>query len=98
MLARARRFAGLFALVFTCLFVAPQALSQDASTGAVRGSVTDATGGRIAGANIVLVNEATGFRYSIASDSEGRFAFDLLPAGEYSARATAEKKTVGHRS
>src|SRR5208283_610336 len=45
---------------------------------------------RISGATIVLVNDATGFRYSIASDSEGRFAFELLPPGNYTARATAQ--------
>jgi hypothetical protein len=65
--------------------------AQDASTGAVRGTVSDSTGGRIADATIALVNEATGFRYSMASDSEGRFTFDLLPPGDYSARATADK-------
>ncbi len=74
-----------------CLLFVRNASGQDASTGALRGIVTDATGSRIAGANIALVDEATGFRYSMVSDSEGRFAFDLLPPGEYSARATEEK-------
>ncbi len=64
--------------------------AQDASTGALRGLVTDATGARIAEATIVVVNEANGFRYSIASDAEGRFVFELLPPGDYSARVTAE--------
>jgi hypothetical protein len=71
------------------LLLAGCALAQDASTGAVKGTVLDATGSVIADATIVLINTATGFRYSIATDAEGRFAFDMLPPGDYSARATA---------
>jgi len=65
------------------------ALTQDASTGAIRGSAFDSTGRRIQGASVALVNTATGIRYGVITDSEGRFAFDLLPPGEYSARAEA---------
>jgi hypothetical protein len=65
------------------------ALAQDASTGAVKGTVVDVTGSVIADATVVLINVATGFRYSIATDPSGRFAFDMLPPGDYSARATA---------
>jgi hypothetical protein len=79
----------LLALIVVCLFAA-SSFAQDASTGALRGTVNDATGGRIGDAAIALVDEATGARYSIASDSEGRFVFQLLPPGDYTARATAE--------
>ena len=64
--------------------------AQDASTGAIRGTVSDATGSRIPGATIVLVNAAKGFRYSVTTDAEGRFVVDLLPPGEYSGRAIAK--------
>src|SRR5437773_4836319 len=76
---------------FVCmiLLLAATALSQDDSTGAIRGSVFDSTGGRIHGATVALVDTATGLRYGITTDSEGRFAFDPLPPGEYSARAEA---------
>src|SRR5437667_8009315 len=76
---------------FVCmiLLLVATALTQDASTGAIRGSVFDSTGGRIHGASVALVNTATGIRYGVITDSEGRFAFDLLPPGEYSARAEA---------
>src|SRR5712692_2928802 len=68
------------------LFLVSAALAQDASTGALRGTVTDASGSRIPRATVVLVNTATGLRYSTATDSEGHFAFELLPPGDYSAR------------
>ena len=82
----------VFSLFFCCLlfaFLPAASRAQDASSGAVRGTVVDSTGGRIGDAAVVLVNLDTGFRYSIASDAEGRFAFELLPPGDYALRATA---------
>jgi hypothetical protein len=76
-------------LLTTLLLLFSSAIAQDASTGAVRGTVTDPSGGVIPEATVVLLNMANGFRYSIATDSQGRFAFDMLPPGDYSARATA---------
>src|SRR5947208_4609971 len=66
---------------FVCmiLLLAATALAQDASTGAIRGSVFDSTGGRIHGASVALVNTATGIRCGFTTDSEGRFSFALLP-------------------
>ena len=74
--------------VLTYLLLA-SALAQEASTGAIRGTVVDAAGSRIAGATVALVNAATGFRYGATTGLEGRFSFELLPPGEYSGRAEA---------
>ncbi len=68
--------------------------AQDASTGAVCGTVSDASGGRIPNASIVFVSTATGFRYTATTDGDGQFALDLLPPGEYSGRAAAEKMSA----
>ncbi len=46
---------------------------------------------RLSGATVALVNNSTAFHYQQTSDAEGRFAFGLLPPGDYSARVTAEK-------
>ena len=43
------------------------------------------------GATVALVNDATGTHYEQASDQAGRFAFELLAPGEYSARVAADK-------
>jgi hypothetical protein len=51
----------------------------------------DASGGRVPGTSIALINNATGLHYSAISDGLGQFSFELLPPGAYLARAIAEK-------
>lgn len=80
----------IFAYLVFFLFLARLSFSQDAATGAIHGTVLDPAGSRIAKASIVAINSANGVRYSTTSDSEGRFALDLLPPGDYSARAIAQ--------
>ncbi|MFZ0770905.1 MAG: TonB-dependent receptor [Candidatus Sulfotelmatobacter sp.] len=84
--------ASLFAS-FACslLLLVSLAFAQDAATGAIHGTVIDPAGAHIAQASIVAVNSATGARYATTSDAEGRFALDLLPPGDYTARAVADK-------
>ncbi|MFZ2085200.1 MAG: carboxypeptidase-like regulatory domain-containing protein, partial [Candidatus Sulfotelmatobacter sp.] len=85
--------ASLFIIIrrlFCSLLLASLAFAQDAATGAIRGIVLDPTGSRIAQASIVAVNSATGARYSTTSDAEGRFSLELLPPGDYTARAVAD--------
>ena len=75
------------ARLLACFLFLTAALAQDASTGAVRGTVSDQAGGRIPGATVAVVNNATGLRYSKLTDIEGRFVLQLLPPGDYSGRA-----------
>jgi hypothetical protein len=82
------RLHGLFFASLIFLLGIP-AFAQDASTGAIRGTVVDSSGRRIVDASIALVDSAQGFRYFVTSDSEGQFVFELLPPGEYAARAVA---------
>jgi hypothetical protein len=82
--------------VFTFIFVLwfgvwpVHICAQDAASGALRGTVVDASGSRVARASVVAVNVATSIRFFTTSDAEGRFAIGLLPPGEYFARAVAE--------
>ncbi|MFZ3340945.1 MAG: TonB-dependent receptor [Terriglobales bacterium] len=66
------------------------AWGQDASTGALRGSVLDAQGKAVTNADVIAICVETGVRYHTATDVAGRFVVDLLPPGNYSARAEAE--------
>jgi hypothetical protein len=74
--------AALFSVLFAITCPA-----QDAATGAIHGTVVDTGGSRIGAATVVLVNSATNFHYATTSDITGRFAFELLPPGDYSGRA-----------
>src|SRR5580692_1529086 len=76
--------------ILSLLVLLSSALAQDAATGAIHGTVVDLHDLRIPGATIAVVNTATGARYSVTSDVEGRFAIDLLPPGDYSARVVAK--------
>ncbi len=76
-------------LVALIAFALP-CLAQDVSTGAIRGVVLDSSNSRIRAASVVLINDATGLRYEHVSDGAGRFAFELLPPGDYSARVIAD--------
>ena len=66
-------------------------LAQDASTGALRGTVVDSHGAAIVAADVMAVRMENGLRYHVVTDGRGRYVFDLLPPGEYVARAEAEK-------
>lgn len=64
--------------------------SQDSATGSMAGTVFDPSGGRVLGASVAIVNTAMATRYSTITDAEGRFALNLLPPGDYSARVEAQ--------
>jgi len=80
----------LVAVLFIIALACP-GFSQDASTGAIHGIVTDANGDRLPGATVAFVNVATGQRYSMNADREGWFAFELLTPGNYVGRAEFPK-------
>ncbi len=64
--------------------------AQDTATGAIHGTVLDPARSRIAHASVVVVNTDTGMRHTASTDAEGRFALELLPPGDYSARVEAQ--------
>ncbi len=70
-----------------CLFalVAAAAATSTAQVGTSRinGTVTDATGAIVSGANVTLKNEATGVTQSQMTTESGLFAFAAVPVGAY---------------
>ena len=78
----------LFPLVLA-LSLPSRSVAQDASTGAIRGSVVDPDGNRVARATITLLNVGTGIVVSGSTNEDGRFAFELLTPGDYTARGEA---------
>ena len=82
---RSKQFLkSLCLLTLTLLFVAGTANAQSIVTGAVSGTVTDASGAAIADAKVTLTNEATQEVQSVSSNESGVYQFALLKPGHYS--------------
>src|SRR5438105_15664121 len=73
------------AICFTLFFTSP-GYSQ-LSSGAVLGTVTDATGAVIPGVSIKVTNTATGLTRDAVTNESGNYRLDLLPLGDYQVEA-----------
>ena len=82
----------LMLLVTLCLvvFSLNAALAQGGPRGALSGTVTDPNGAAVAGAQVDMVNQATGVvERTVKTNSDGSFAATLLPVGTYRVVVTA---------
>src|ERR1700758_3132963 len=86
-----RRFAGsLFPILgLLCVLYLPCRLTAQIDRGEVTGTVKDRTGAAIAGAKIVLTNDATNVSATTQSTATGTYVFDNLIPGTYSIEAEA---------
>lgn len=75
--------AWMLALAIFLPFSAVSALAQ-ATTGSLRGTVTDANGGVVAGATVMVKNDGTGSTASLTTNDEGNFDAASLQSGTYS--------------
>jgi hypothetical protein len=60
-----------------------------ATTGIIRGVVTDPSGAPVANAQVILHETQTNFTRTLATDAAGNFTGTLLPLGTYDATARA---------
>ncbi len=72
------------------LSVAAIQLRAQTVTANLKGTVTDASGGVVPGATIVVHNTTTGAQRTVTSDSAGNFNATLLPLGNYTVTVTAK--------
>lgn len=74
----------LFAAIVTvCLsLVAPYGSAQSTG-GRIRGTVTDPSGGAVAGAKVTLINEATNTSREVVTSATGEYLFLEVPVGSY---------------
>jgi hypothetical protein len=72
------------ALCFALLFAIGSALAQVGGTGSIQGTVTDPSGGVVAGATVTARNAATGQEISRTSTDAGFYVIPLLTPGDYS--------------
>jgi len=77
-------------------FVAPNAVSTlvfaqavSVNGGSIQGTITDASGAVVPGANIVVVSADTGFTKTLTSDSAGYYSIGPLNPGPYTVTVTA---------
>jgi hypothetical protein len=75
----------VLALAFPVLLAA----QSQATTGVIRGTVTDPSGALVAGATVVLHESQTGFQRQVATNERGIFIAPLMPLGTYDVTARA---------
>jgi len=64
---------------------------QAATTGVIVGTVTDATGAVIPGADVTVTELATGIKHTTKTDAEGRYEVLALPSNEAHMNVTVSK-------
>jgi Carboxypeptidase regulatory-like domain len=71
------RFASIFLLAAS---LAP--LQAQAVTGTIHGTVSDTSGARVPGVNVIAVHTATGESRNTSTDEAGEYVFPVLAIGE----------------
>lgn len=80
-----RLVKGLGICLFLILAIAAQVSAQtQITTGTIQGTVTDANGGAVPGANVEIKNLETNLTRTLSTDEGGRFVTLALPPGKYS--------------
>ena len=85
---RTKKLASLFAITLIIGFAG--AARAQVTTGTISGVVTDPSGAVVQGANVTATNLETNASRSTTSDSDGNFAFTLLPPGRYRVDVTSQ--------
>src|SRR5881396_2430214 len=78
-------------LVLAIVVVLSLAVGMNAQTfrGAINGTVTDPSGGVVPNATVKATESATGIDHSTVTTSDGVFAFQDIPLGQYKVTVTA---------
>jgi hypothetical protein len=94
---RVRRLTyGIFALAAALLIFESISVGQGGSTGSIAGTVTDPNRAVVAGATVVITNNATKEEFTVVTNEDGYFRVPSVNAGVYTATVTGQgfKKTV----
>lgn len=82
-------FKSLVALTFTIVGISATAWAQ-AFTASLLGTISDSEGGVLPGATVTVTNIDNGQERTASADAAGRYAFPLLPPGQYRVAAELE--------
>jgi Carboxypeptidase regulatory-like domain/TonB-dependent Receptor Plug Domain len=80
---------GFLVCLLSLCFSPLSARAQSSETGALSGTVSDPSGGVIAGATVTATNLATGQARTVTTDTNGVYKASLLPPGNYSVKFSA---------
>ena len=69
--------------LLVCLFLAASVSVAQSPNGTVSGIVLDPSGGLIVGADVLIINNATGVQYPGKANSEGYYVVPNIPPGTY---------------
>src|SRR5215469_9654079 len=70
-------------LLLSFLFLFSSQSNAQSTGGRIRGTVTDASGGAVVGANISLINEGTNTTREVQTSASGEYLFLEVPVGSY---------------
>jgi hypothetical protein len=76
-------------VVLALAFPVMLAAQSQATTGVIRGTVTDPSGTAVAGATVALRETQTGFQRQVTTNERGIFTAPLMPLGTYDVTARA---------
>src|SRR5229473_7613674 len=79
----------LIASLVLALSLAPAVFAQN-FTASVRGTVLDAQGAAIAGAEVTITHGDTGYSRGEKTEKDGNYSFQSLPLGRYTLKVTKE--------
>jgi len=81
-------------LVICAFFISGVFAQSESGSAAIEGTITDANGAVVAGANVTIRNVETGLERVATTDNGGRFTARVLPVGRYTVKAEATGFTV----
>lgn len=82
-IAKLLALLGALAMSLTIIFVFSEPVMAQATTGTLKGTVTDPNGQIVSGATVTVRNDATGTEASYVTGGEGSFTVPSLPPGKY---------------
>jgi outer membrane receptor protein involved in Fe transport len=87
-----------FMFALTMMIFIISSVSAQTSRGAVSGTVTDANGSVVPGAEVKLTNTDTSVERSVTTNSEGFYRFDAVDLGTYKVQISAPSFTTAVKS